>query len=139
MTQRISIPVELGDLLANTLGAVVQAQERLDAYTLARKEAFEAAPSGSLALPPLWYLFNNVTVEMELSASVGSVSRQGKSAASAPHLLCSTLNPTAVSLYGYQAAAGLRVRVQMAPQGAVPIKCTSHPEEDTQPGNQQPG
>jgi hypothetical protein len=132
------MPVELGDLLANTIGAVVQAQERLDAYTLARKETFEAAPAGSLALPPLWYLFNQVSVEMELSASVGAVARPGEPAAAAPHLLCRTLEPTAVSLYGYQAAAGLKVRVQMVPQGAVPIKTGTVSEDGSQTDDRTP-
>lgn len=122
MSHTASQSVELGQLLANTIGSVVQAQERLDAYTLARKEAYKAAEAGSLALPPLWYLFNRVDVEMELSASVAQAPLPGESRKTAPHLFCRTLEPTMVSLYGYQASAGLRVRVQMVPQGVVPIK-----------------
>lgn len=124
--------VELGQLLANTIGAVVQAQERLDAYTQTRKAAYEAAEAGSLALPPLWYLFNHVDVEMELSASVAPSPLPGDPSESAPHLFCRTLEPTMVSLYGYQASAGLRVRVQMAPQGAVPIKTGEKEPQSTQ-------
>ena len=122
MAQTVSQQVELGQLLANTIGAVVQAQERLDAYSLARQEAYQAAPAGSLALPPLWYLFNKVEMEMELSASVGLQPLPGDAQGSGPHLFCRTLEPAMVSLYGYQASAGLRVRVRMTPQGAVPIK-----------------
>ncbi len=122
MAQTTSQPVELGSLLANTIGAVVQAQERLDAYTLCRKQAYETAPKGALALPPLWYLFSEVEVEIALSAAVGAWPLPGDDTLSAPHLFCRTVEPTMVSLYGYQASAGLNVRVRMTPQGAVPIK-----------------
>ncbi len=122
MSQTASQSVELGCLLANTIGSVVQAQERLDAYTLTRKQAYEAAPEGALALPPLWYLFSEVEVEIAMSATVGAWPLPGDDPESVPHLFCRTVEPTMVSLYGYQASAGLNVRVRMTPQGAVPIK-----------------
>lgn len=118
--------VELGRLLGNTIGAVVEAQEKLDKYTLARKHAYETAEEGDLALPPLWYLFNNVSIELELSAQVGNAvptARQGiENGKAEPHLFCRTLNPTSVSLYGYQASAGMKIRVMMSPQGSLPVK-----------------
>ncbi|MBI5550034.1 MAG: hypothetical protein HY911_00910 [Desulfobacterales bacterium] len=129
MAQTVSQQVELGQLLANTIGAVVQAQERLDTYSLARREAYEEAPAGSLALPPLWYVFNKVDVQMELSATVEPWPLPGDAQSSGPHLFCRTLEPTMVSLYGYQASAGLSVRVQMTPQGAMPIKADPKPTD----------
>ncbi|HEV7473880.1 MAG TPA: hypothetical protein VGN90_07515 [Pyrinomonadaceae bacterium] len=117
--------VELGSLLANTIGAVVEAQERMDDYTLRRKQEFEEAPEGSLALPPLWYVFDKVAVEVELSTTIRS--SRSRSAASLdrrtqPLLFCHTLNPTMVSLYGYQASAGLKIRMQFGPRANLPLK-----------------
>ena len=111
--------VELGQLLSKTVGSVAQAQEQLDAYTEARRAAYEEAPQGSLVLPPLWYVFSAVSIELELSATVV----QG--AAAPAQLMCRTLNPTSVGLYGHRASAGLRVRVQLEPQGLLPIKHTT--------------
>ena len=116
--------VELGDLLANTIGSVVNAQERLDLYTEERRKAYENAPAGSMALPPLWYVFDNVSVELELAAKVGSVTSPVTETPKA-HLLCQSVNPSVVSLYGRQAAAGLRIKVDLSPQGFLPIKETS--------------
>jgi hypothetical protein len=126
-TDRRSEAVELGSLLANTIGAVVEAQERIDAYTMLRKQEYEAAPEGSLALPPLWYAFNKVAVEIELSATVRTSKESIEArpvAAPAPRaqLFCHTLNPAMVSLYGYQASSGLRIQVQLALRGALPLK-----------------
>ncbi len=118
--------VELGQLLGNTIGAVVEAQEKLDKYTLARKHAYESAEEGDLALPPLWYIFNNVSIELELSAQVSRtvpLARQGSGNSKAePHMFCRTLDPTSVSLYGHQASAGMKIRVMMSPQGNMPVK-----------------
>lgn len=112
---------ELGDLLASTIGSVVQAQERLDQYTLDRARQYQAASVGDFALPPLWYLFRSVAIELELSARVSEV-QVAKGGAPQPHLVCKTLTPGAVSLYGREAAAGMRVKVQIEPQGYAPVK-----------------
>ena len=125
--------IEFGDLLAHTVGAVVSAQERLDAYTLQRRQAYEQAPDGSLALPPLWYAFQNVALDLELSASVVETSAAppgGTVAPGAPaSLLCRTVDPATVGLYGYQATAGVRVRLLMGPQGPVPVKAAVVPAD----------
>jgi len=113
--------VELGQLLSNTIHSVVKAQEQLDQYTENRRQAYESAAKGSLAIPPIWYTFNNVSIEMELSASIAEV-EDIRTGIKVPHIVSQTLNPTSVGLYGYQASAGLRVRIQMAPHGFVPIK-----------------
>lgn len=122
----LSQAVELGGLLANTVGAIVEAQERMDAHALERKREFEEASGGAPPLPPLWFVFDKVAVEVELSASVRSESaptRAGSTAARAqPRLFCQTLNPTAVSLYGYEASAGLKVRLQLGPRAVPPTK-----------------
>jgi hypothetical protein len=111
--------VAFGDLLASTVGAVVQAQEQLDEFAIRRREVYETTPPGQLGLPPVSYVFNAVAVELELSASV-SGSRYADPAG--PALLCRTLNPTMVGLYGYQASAGIRVRLLMEPRGPMQIR-----------------
>lgn len=117
----INQPVELGQLLSSTITSVVQAQEQLDLYTEARRLAYESAPEGSLVVPPIWYVFNNVAIEMELSSSIAEVENINTGAKS-PHIMSRTLNPTTVGLYGYQASAGLRVRVHLEPRGFIPVK-----------------
>ncbi len=111
--QPIDQPVELGRLLANTIASVVQAQEQLDAYTERRTRAYQDAEHGDLALPPMWYTFSNVSIDMELSATVARV--ETAESVSEPHIFSRTLNPTSVGLFGYQASTGLRVRVDVDP------------------------
>jgi hypothetical protein len=123
--------VELGSLLASSIGAVVDAQQRMDEYTLRRKQEFEKTPEGNLALPPLWYVFDKVSVEMELSTIIRSDERVQ------PLLYCQTLNPTTVGLYGYQAAAGLKVRMQLGPRGNLPLKNSQDIPRPGSDGNQQ--
>jgi hypothetical protein len=124
----INEPVELGNLLANTIGSVVDAQEKLDAYTERRRQAYESAPQGTMVLPPLWYVFNSVSVEIELSAAVAKVS-SAPQGTSVPHLMCRTVNPTTVGLFGRESATVLKIRVDVGPEGYLPIKHTSPVEE----------
>lgn len=123
--------VELGSLLASSIGAVVEAQQGMDEYTLRRKQEFEKTPEGNLALPPLWYVFDKVSVEMELSTIIRSDERVQ------PRLYCQTLNPTTVGLYGYQAAAGLKIRMQLGPRGNLPLKSSQDIPRSDSDGNQQ--
>ena len=124
MTKPQNQAVELGQLLSTTIASVVQAQEQLDIYTEGRRLAYESAAQGSLAVPPIWYTFQNVAIEMELSTTIAEVENIN-TGEKTPHLLSRTLNPGAVSLYGYQASSGLRVRLHLVPQGFVPIKIDS--------------
>ena len=115
-----SLGVEFGELLASTVGAVARAQEELDAFTLRRRREYEATPEGEVAVPPLWFTFNQVAVELEMSATVAGGAQDGE--AGAGRLLCRTLDPTMVGLYGYQASAGVRVRLMMGPAGPLSIR-----------------
>lgn len=117
--------VELGGLLANTVSAVVSAQEQLDAYTERRQEAFDSAKAGETVLPPLWYTFSAVDIEMELAASMSRAEGDGGT-----RLMARTLDPASVGLYGYRASAGLRVRVRVEPQGFAQVKPPTPAEED---------
>ena len=112
--------VELGELAAGAVRAIVAAQESLDEEARRRAEIYLEAPAGTLALPPLWYGFESVVLELQVSAAV--VARPGRDGSAGPHLLCRTANPTTVALYGYQAAAGLTVRFAVTPNGAIPTK-----------------
>jgi hypothetical protein len=120
--------VEFSELLSSTVGAVARAQQELDAYTMERKREYEATPAGELAVPPLWFTFNQVAVELELSATVAGGAQSGE--AGPGQLLCRTTDPTMVGLYGYQASAGLRVRLSIGPRGPLTIR----PPEDGAPG-----
>ncbi len=108
--------LELGRLLASTVDSVVAAQHKLDEFALARAKEREAASPGELALPPLWFTFRSVSIELEMAASVTESSSESVSGASA-QLRVRPLDPTAVSLYGYRASSGLRVRLELAPNG----------------------
>jgi hypothetical protein len=116
--------VDLSDLLVSTVDAVIHSQEKLDAYNQHQQEIFDATPEGELAVPPLWFAVTNVAIELELSASVSQqrVSDDQGDEQLQTRLICKTLNPLAVGLFGYQASAGLRVRMQLSPGGVVPIK-----------------
>lgn len=117
--------VEFGELLATTVGAVARAQEELDDRTLARTREYQAAPDGSLAVPPLWFTFSQVALELEMSATVAG----GQTGAG--RLMCRTADPTMVGLYGYEASAGVRVRLTMGPRGPLEVK-------DAGPGPAEP-
>ena len=106
---------ELGVLLAGAVRAVAEAQDVLDEHARERAAAYLAAPPGSLALPPLWYAFDSVSVDLELSSEAVRTGSTGQT-----RLLCRTLNPLTVGLYGYAAAVGTRVRVSLAPQRLAP-------------------
>jgi hypothetical protein len=113
---------ELGTLVAGAVRAVVEAQATLDEEARQRTEMYLEAPAGSLVLPPLWYAFQSVVLELELSAAVHSVAADQPHAGGASQLLCRTVNPTTVGLFGYEAASGMTVRVVIAPRGIVPAK-----------------
>ena len=115
---------DLSDLLVTTVQAVVKSQETLDDYTRRRQEEYNAAPDGELAIPPLWYAISNVAIELELSASVSEerVTTPDGTETVRQRLNCKTLDPLSVGLFGYQASAGLRVRLQLGPRGVLPIK-----------------
>lgn len=127
--ESIDTPVELGRLLAGTLGAVARAQDELDAATAQRVEAYrQRDPAEPFAVPPLWHVFSNVEIEVALSVSVAQTRvRDGlEPERLEPRILSRAVNPSSVALYGYAATAGLAVRVRMEPLGAVPA--LSRPE-----------
>jgi hypothetical protein len=111
--------LELGRLLAGAATAVVEAQEALDRHAEAQEMRFMETPNQRLAVPPSWFSFRRVTVDIELSAEIDSelVGPTGAApAALEPRLRCRMLNPTSVGLYGYQASSGLRVAVVLEPR-----------------------
>src|SRR5947208_14373207 len=104
---------ELGVLLAGAVQGVVSAQDALDEHARRRGEDYLAGPPGSLVLPPLWYAFDSVSIDIELSSEVVAT-------ATGSRLVCRTLNPTTVGLFGYSAATGTRVRLTLSPQRLTP-------------------
>ena len=111
----------LAVLLAGAVEGVVGAQAVLDRDALARVNEFIDTPQGRLALPPLWYSMTDVQLDLELAAAVTRLdARRGGGAV---RLDARLLNPTTVSLFGYQASSGLKVSLRLAPRetgGAIP-------------------
>ena len=107
--------VELGELLASTVVSVAEAQEGLDRHATARLDAMERGDADAPRVPPLWYTFTDVSLEVALSASVQ------RATANAPaQLMSRPVDPRNVSLVGYQASSSLVVRVRLAPRGTMP-------------------
>jgi hypothetical protein len=107
----------LGTLLASAVEGVVQAQRRLDADALARVTAYVGTPQGELVLPPLWFTFSEVSLQLELAATLTRVGSRS-AAGGGMRLDCRLLDPAAVSLFGYQASSGLKVSLSLAPREA---------------------
>lgn len=107
--------VELGELLARTVVSVAEAQESLDRHATARLDALENDEPDAPRVPPLWYTFTEVSVEVALSMTV-----QHATTGTSTRLLTRPVDPRQVSLYGYQAASSLVVRLQLSPRSAPP-------------------
>jgi hypothetical protein len=110
--------VALGALLVGAVEGVVAAQQVLDRDALARLTDYVDTPQGALGLPPLWYTLADVRVDVEVAASVTRVG-----AGTGVRLEARLLNPTSVSLFGYQASSGMKVSLRLAPReaaGALP-------------------
>lgn len=117
--------IELGDLLASAVDDLLRAQSRLDDSALAQRERLVTAPSGTLSLPPLWYTFRNVVLDLELSAAV-----KEPQAADRAKLLCGIPSLASVALYGREAAVSMHVRLTLAPKFL--------PELENKDGHQDP-
>ncbi len=115
--------VELGELLASTVVSVAAAQEGLDRHATQRLDAMERGDADAPRVPPLWYTFTDVSLEVALSASV-----QRATANAPPQLMSRPVDPRQVSLYGYQASSSLVVRVRLAPRGAMPDVTPQSPQ-----------
>lgn len=105
----------LGALLASAVGGVVQAQRRLDDDAVARVTEYVTTPQGEVTLPPLWFTFAEVKLELELAATLTRVGPRD-TAGGDLRLDCRLLNPAAVSLFGHQACSGLTVSLSLAPR-----------------------
>lgn len=127
-------PVELGQLLASTVSAVLATQDLMDQHASARVRAYETAELGTLTLPPMWYSFTDVGIEVELATQVHQT-LDPVSGRTQTRLVSRLLDPTAVGLYGYQAASSLKVQVRLAPQGLVPVKTvpSANPAPEPEP------
>ena len=113
MDQPIEIlqQANLDKLLVGLVRSIAEAQDTLDADAAHRAAQKIETPSGIVELPPLWHTITNAAVEIQLSAAI---SESG--------FLCRLVNPNSVSLFGYEASAGMRVRLQIAPHGAPAVK-----------------
>lgn len=126
---------DLAQLLASAVSAVVEAQDVLDEHAERQRVRYAETPSGTLAVPPLWYAFRRVGIDVELTAEFERelVQRNSESPATLePRLKCRVLNPTTVGLYGYRAASGLKVHLTLEPQGLPQIRVKDPaPSEDS--------
>lgn len=112
----------LGDLLAQAVSGVVQAQRVLDEDAQSRVHAYFETPQGETVLPPLWFTFGEVKLELEMASAVarkGKATARGTTGIDAARpevqLQARLINPAAVSLFGYAAASGLRVTMILQP------------------------
>ena len=118
----------LAALLAEAVDGVVHAQRRLDQDAQERVTRYVATPQGGVALPPLWFGFSEVTLQLELAASVTRITTasipeaNGGTPRSGVRLDCRLVNPAAVSLFGYRAASGFKVSLTLAPQDAAGLR-----------------
>lgn len=105
---------ELGDLLSGVVRGIVAAQTELDDHARRQQEQLVQTPLGEMGLPPLWFTFKDVEIDITLSATLETT---GTARSPVTHLVCRTVDPAHVSLYGYDASASLRVRARIGPQG----------------------
>jgi hypothetical protein len=116
---------ELGDLLAGAVQAVVSAQDILDKAAVDRVAAFTEAAPGTLALPPLAFAFDAISLELELSSQVTQSTTTTAGGPAQTTLLCRTLNPVTVGLFGYSASTGTRVTLALSPTRVAPAPSAS--------------
>jgi hypothetical protein len=137
MDNAIGQSAALGVLLAGAVDGVVQAQQRLDADALQRVTDFIDTPQGGLALPPLWYTLSDVSIDLELAASITRLQARQAGQAGAVRLNASLLNPVAVGLFGHSASSGLRVQLRLSPREAAtavpPLPATPDPSPTPTP------
>ena len=84
---------------------MLRAQAVLDQNAKQQATIVVSLPDGTLELPPLWFHVQNAELEVSMATTVN----QGR-------LTCNLVNPLSVALYGYQASAGTRVRLILAPK-----------------------
>ena len=121
---------ELGALLAGTVRAVVDAQDVLDDHARQLASAYAAAEPGTLALPPLWYAFDAVGIDIDLSTEVvRTVLVPG--GAPQTQLVCRTLNPVTAGVFGYSASTGTHIHVTLTPQRVLPTALPASEEAPT--------
>lgn len=107
-------------LLAEAVAGVVQAQRVLDADASSRVQTYFEAAQGETVLPPLWFSFGQVKLELEMSSAI--VRPKAPRAGAVPdvkgdvQLMGRMLNPTTVCLFGYAASSGLRVTLTLEPR-----------------------
>jgi hypothetical protein len=113
----------LGSVLAEAVAGVVQAQRRLDEDAVNRATRYVETPQGELTLPPLWFTFSEVKLELEMAAAMTRTSARASTSNAddqdgAVRFDCRLLNPAAVSLFGYAASSGFKVSLTLAPREA---------------------
>ncbi len=109
----------LGTVLAEAVAGVVQAQARLDTDAVHRATQYLETPQGELTLPPLWYTFTEVKLDLEMSAAMTRTSTGSTPGeAGGVRFDCRLLNPAAVSLFGHAASSGFKVSLTLAPREA---------------------
>jgi hypothetical protein len=66
----------------------------------------------------LWFAFDAVSIEIQMSSEIVRTTAADGSPTSA--IRCRTVNPFTAGVFGYSAATGTRVRVALTPQRVVP-------------------
>lgn len=102
---------ELGDLLCGLARSIVRAQDELDQHASRQATQYVQLPSGTLAMPPLWYTVKNAVVEVAMAGVLQS-----------QQMICRLVNPAGVAMYGYEASSGVRVRISIGPSAVAPVE-----------------
>lgn len=105
--------IPLSQLLGGIVDGLLSAQERLDRHAAGTATTFLQTPAGTLEMPPLWYTFRDIRIDLEMSASVAAVPSLEPQAARDVSFLCRLVNPASVSLFGYEASAALRISMTL--------------------------
>ncbi|TVZ41725.1 hypothetical protein P886_1073 [Alteromonadaceae bacterium 2753L.S.0a.02] len=121
--------VPLADLLNTTVDALLDAQDKLDEYATTRSRRFQEVPPGEPVLPPLWFNFDNIDLELSLLASVQNVRVNNQDRA---EFLAATAKEADLALYGSAVQTGLTLRMSLQHHSQAAIKEAPVAEQEPQ-------
>ena len=98
----------ISTLFSDLVDGLVSAQKSLDQNTLEQRERFLLGPQGTLHVPPLWFHFRRVKVDLEVRAL--TVEKQGS-----PSLTCRLIDPVTSNLIETDVASRGRISVAIEP------------------------
>lgn len=95
----------IADLFSDLVDGLVSAQKSLDEQALEQRERFLLGPQGTLHVPPMWFHFRRVKIDLEVRGL--TVEKQGS-----PSLTCRLIDSVTSNLI--ETDASLRSRISIA-------------------------